>query len=409
MNEFEKSWPISDDIRQFERHAAQGLAIIENQLILPADGRWDVAYGSLVQGGLASTVHAEGDPGTGKTQFGNIVMGEQNRTDIAATDTVETLEGYYRPTDGKLNVGKMHINPNDVRLFLNEISHLRDTGPLHKYWDANEIDINGAIYDLSNASTYLTSNFKDGARSKDLDTALRSRIGVSVLAGDNTSAIAGLIQGKDLGKVKDTVSNVGLLPPSKTRQQIRELLSARYPLGRSSGEYMTNVLSSLNNTGLFVPITLTDSRIGQGWQQAVRAKRLVEGSSQKEVQIKNEDLAIVAALALGSVAVLNNSGNALFQEHTAKLDRLSPIEKAVIARRFIAAVAFKSVIDMGDFKNGDISGMTKFMQKRSYANIPNHDQIDGIIIDQLVNSPKQLPQESSNESRSRFRLRRSSK
>jgi hypothetical protein len=406
MSEFERQWPISEDLRAHELYAQMGLSVINDRLILPGDGRWGVGYGDLVQGGA---VISEGDPGSGKTEFGNVVMSEAGRVDIASTDTAETLEGYNRPTDGEYNPGKMDLDGEDTRLFLNELSHLRDTGPLHKYWDGERLVVNGRAVDLENMPIYATTNFADGRRAKELDAALRSRFDISILAGDNVDQVAQSLQSVDMGRQKKSSQANGLLPPQKSRQQIREGLQQQYPLDRKAGEYITHVIQNLNNLGVTQPINPSDARIGRGWQQAERARRLVEGSRGGEVAIKPEDLFRVASLALGSIATLSSEAGGYFQEKLGKIDRLSPLEKAVITRRTIAAVAFTSVLDMDTFvKKGSEEKMVRGMDERSYASSPQSDTINEAIVTRMHGSEKSVEQEAKShdkKSRSFFERR----
>lgn len=410
MSEFEQNWPVVADLREHQRYAQTGLDTIHDQLVLPEDGRWDIAYGGLVMGSPNTAVLAEGDPGTGKTEFGNIVLGETVRVDVASTDTPETLEGYIRPTDGEYNPGKMTLDEESLRLFLNEVSHLRDTGPLHKYWDGKSLTINGREVSLENISTYMTTNFADGRRAKELDPALRSRAAISILAGDNTAEIAESIHSIDTGKHRNVRNQHGLLPHAKTRQDIREKLEGAYPTDRQSGMYITRVVQNLNESGLISPITLSDKRISSGWQQAERARRLLDGGS-GETRIKPTDLSKVAALALGSVATMTAAAGSEFQEKLGKINRLSPLEKAVITRRAIAAVAFKTVVDMGDFvERGNDERMARFMDTRSYASVAETDQLNGLIIDHLNDHNQQTTEserDDAKKSRGLFRRRSS--
>lgn len=385
-SDFEQNWPVSQDITDHTRYAQGGVSEIEQRLILPEDARWQIAYGALVQGGSASAVLAEGEPGAGKTAFGNIVIGGQYRTDIASTDTPETLEGYLRPTDGKFNAGKMPLNEADARLFLNEISHLRDTGPLHKYWDDGSLVINGRTVDLENAPMYATTNFSDGGRVKKLDSAIRSRVGLTVLAGDNAEAIAHAIQGNDLGQQNDT-RQTGLVPGSKERAFIQSELMRRNPLARSAGAFMAESLKQLNASGLFAPINTSDARIGQGWQQAVRAQRFIEGG---EGQIKPIDLKNVAALALGSVMTLSQKGASEFMDRMGKMDSLTPLEKAVIARRVGSLIVYEAYLasDPDAALNVKDSLREQHMNMYSYANSNQADTINGMAMDVVLPNVK---------------------
>lgn len=409
MSEFERNWAANGDMPEHYRNVQDGLQEIRNRLILPEDGRWEIAYGALVMGGSEASVLSEGDPGSGKTAFGNIVLGETVRVDIASTDVGETIDGYKRPTDGQLNEGKLSLD-DSAKMFLNEISHLRDTGPLHKYWDSKTLTVNEHLHDIENASIYATTNFPDGRRAKELDSALRSRFGIAVLAGDNVDDIAGQLQGRDLFQVRSQEDGGGLLPPAKARKHIRENLQSQHRLDRQSGDYMADVVKNLNNSGIVQPINAGDARIGQGWQQAERARRLVEGSTGQETAIRPEDLAGVAALALGSAVVLSNKANAEFQDKLGKLDRLSPLEKAVITRRAIAAVAFETVLEQKDFvRKGEEDKIANFMDKRSFASTADSDAINGVITEAIRgNKAQSNADDGANHGNKRKKSRRRS-
>ncbi len=403
MSEFEQSWaeaPQGDMHKHIEMTQA-GVAALRDRLILPEDNRWEIAYGALTMGGAETAVLAEGDPGSGKTAFGNIVVGERERVDIASTDFAETIDGYV--LNGVFNPGKLSLN-GMAKLYFNEISHLKDTGPLHKYWDGKSLIVNGEAHDLSNASIYATTNFANGRRSKELDDALRSRFGVSVLAGDNAGQIARELQGRDMARSTTSEEVGGLLPPPKARQHIREKLQSQYRLDRQAGAYMASVIENLNETGLVLPISLSDSRIGQGWQQAERARRLVEGASDAEIMIKAEDLSRVAALALGSVALISSAGSAKMQETLGKETRLTPMEKAVLTRRTIAAVAFKTMLEAADIpQRGEEEKTKRFMNRRSYTHSENTDQINDVVLRTISNS-NETSQKGDQDDRPRRKL-----
>lgn len=384
MSETLREWPISGRLEDYNPTVQDVVAVVNEKLILPDDERWNIALGALIMGGSSASVLAEGEPGTGKTRFGNIVMGEDSRVDIVSTDTAETLDGHKRVTDGEFNEGKIPFSEEDVILFLNEISHLRDTGPLHRLWDGKTVSIGGESYDMSNVAYYATTNFADGVRAKKLDGALRSRFGLSILAGDMAADIAPSIQGVDLARDQSEGAEAGLLPPPKVRGEIRDNLQIKYRLTRNAGAYITEVVSNLNTTGLLTPINITDARIGQGWQQTERARRLVDGPSGKESAIKPEDLSKVAALALGSITALSSTGSAEFQERLGKLDRFTPLEKAILVRRIIAGIANKTVIDMGDYGVLDEGRMSQFMDRRSYALTGEADEINGSVIEAVL-------------------------
>lgn len=345
MSAFEQNWPVTSDLAEQEQYIASGVSILRDRLILPEDNRWEIAYGLLAMGGKDAAVLVEGDPGTGKTDGGNNIIGDAYRLDIASDDRAASIEGYVSPTNSKDWIpGKLNLNSNDIRIFLNEVGHLGNTGPLHKYWDGDEVFLGGHKVDVSNAVLYSTTNFPDGRRTKSLDPAFRSRQAVVILSGDSGAEIAPKIHGHDIrseynGGVKP---ENGLLPSPELRRALREQVVRANPLSNEAGAYVSSVIDNLNCTGMLAPIGLTDARMSRGWQQVVRARRLVNGTAHKGEVISAYDLMNVAPLALGSVALLSNQGSAVFEERLGYIERPSAHDRAVFARRLIAATAFNA-------------------------------------------------------------------
>ena len=257
---------------------------------------------------------------------------------------------------------------------------------MHKYWDGKTASTNGSSHDLENVAIYATTNFADGKRAKFIDSALRSRFGITVLAGDNAGEVARALQGQDIADTrKAEAAKGGLLPPTKARKAIRETLETRHRLSRQAKEYITDTIENINDTELLLPISLSDRRISQGWQQAVRANRLVEGGIENVTPIKPEDLAKVAALSLGGLTSLNNATRSELQEQLGTM-KLSSIEQAIIVRRAISAVAFRSVLQQKDFvKQGEDERIGHFMDNYAYAQAPN-GRINDVVVSQLDKS-----------------------
>jgi hypothetical protein len=242
MSEFRQEWPQTTDMQDHLSYMQHGLRVIDEQLVLPSDNRWAIGYGALVMGGQQSSVFGDGMTSTGKSEWGNIVIGEHNRVDIDPTDTVGTLEGVESIVTHKTTKPKIHIaDDQDVRLFLDEISHLESTAPMHKYWTGNEVTLpNGQVLDMRNASIYSTANFR-GGRSKNLDDAIRSRLGINLLAGDGGSehakAVSEFVQPELGEEYRD-----GLLPPAKIRESIRQVMELSAPKSSDSAVFMIDVI-----------------------------------------------------------------------------------------------------------------------------------------------------------------------
>jgi hypothetical protein len=92
MGEFRQEWPRTGNMQDHLDYIQDGLRVIEQQLVLPQDNRWQIGYGALTMGGQQSAVFGEGMTSTGKSEWGNVVAGQARRVDIVATDTVGTLE-----------------------------------------------------------------------------------------------------------------------------------------------------------------------------------------------------------------------------------------------------------------------------------------------------------------------------
>lgn len=355
MSEFSKQWPTSDNFGEHVRATQEAIEQIESQLFLPEDNRVQLAFGALAMGRKEGAVLAEGNPGTGKSEFGNIVFGEQSVTNVQPTDTVETLLGYRRPTDGEFNPGTMVIDAEDPAIMLDEVAHLGNTGPLHDLWNGQSIHLpNGDVIDTRNMPVYATANFYDGRRNKELDTAFRSRFGLGVLFGDDES-IARQIHGRDMGKISERHAHDGILPSLAGRAALAGMLERQFPIqSKEFGLYVEKVLKKLNTVDAIRDILVTDSRTSQGWQVATRAQVLVDGGkSDKEVFLNTEDYSRVAALALGASVSLSPVGRARLSNAMNNGNRATALDAQIAARRIVAGVAYDVTADMKDFHRVD--------------------------------------------------------
>lgn len=387
---FEQNWPrvldgltINEQLEAQQSRVQEGLSIIKDSLILPDDDRWDIAYASLLQGSGDGAVYAEGDPGTGKTRFGDVVFGPGYRIDIDSADRAASIEGYVNPINrnewipGKANFDS---EEDDYRIFLNEIPHVGDnTGTLHKFWDGDGFVLAGRAIDTSDAVFYSTGNYPNGRRNKELDDAFRDRQGIYVLAGDNNREVIASILGRDevsRGRAHET----GLLPPPVLRRFIREAMIDSAPGAPESGVYMRNVIERINQSGLVSPNISASGRIGKGWRHAVRANRLIDGKANLGSVITDEELMRVAPLAIGALAIVGNLGSAVMEERLGYIDRPSAHAKAIFKMRLIGAAAFSVFHEMHPTLTGDgkkIADMANelnlhaHLQRYSYANAPD--------------------------------------
>ena len=417
MSRFEQNWPTepADLTLEAQRGYIQdGLTIIRSRLILPEDDRWDIAYGMLVQGGGQNSVIAQGDPGTGKTEFGNIVLDASHRVDIDAGDRAASLEGYVNPINRNEWIpGKVNLDTKDTRFFLNEVGHLGNTGPLHKYWDGEKFYLAGNPIDTSDAVFYSTTNYPDMRRTKELDDAFRDRQGILVVTGDATPETVVKILGRE-GRSGET----GLLPSPRLRRFIRETMVEAAPVAPSSAVYMHKVVERINQSGLVSPNVSASGRLGSGWRQAVRASRLVDDKKELFGVISDEELMRVAPLALGAIATLGNQGSAIMEERLGYIDRPTAHERAVFRNRVVAAAAFAVYHEMHPTKaaNGrEILDMTNslnlhaHLQSYSYANAPDAQSTEisqllhaGVIRHQnLTKEPVHEPQRARSSTRRR--------
>jgi hypothetical protein len=280
---------------------------------------------------------------------------------------------------------------SDTVLFLDEISHLRDTGPLHKYWTGDEVRLpNGQVLDMRNASIYSTANFYDGkGRSKPLDDAIRARLGINLLAGDGGVAHAKKVSAFVQPELSEAYRD-GLLPYAKSRQVIRQAMEGSATLTQEASDFMIDVISNANKSGLFRPMDLSNKRQHNSWVQAVRARRLVDPELKVSGPITREDLARVASLGLGSSAILSSVASEAIGDAIGKMDdALTPLEKAIYARRAIAGVAMKALIQSKDIKLGidKDQDIADFMNARAYASVleGHGDSGDAVIVDMLLN------------------------
>ena len=379
---YQVAWPAPD--APFEHHVKMlngGIDIITSQLVLPEDKRFETAYMLLATGrGTKSAVEAVGDSGTGKTEFGNFLFGEDQRVDIAPDDVSDTLYGYVNPINALEKIpGKLKgLGGDNQNFYLNEVGNLANTRPLLGVWDDQRYEW---------AATYLTSNFPKGATFvHEHDDALKSRIAVQFLTGDHDEAGNVKIQGANADRKKD-LSLAPVLPGVGARQAIRDGVVERYPANISgktangvggktaNGEYIVKMIRDLNSSNMTTPVSPSDARIGQALHDTARARMLLEKVAYG-TEVLPQYIARVASLVLPVLVKLSSTSRESFVD---ALDRQpSNIEEAIAIRRLIARVAFKTLYDQEVSTESDRRQMTNMSVDRySYAN-PEAAGVDGV-------------------------------
>jgi hypothetical protein len=400
MSEFIREWPSSgSSIADHARHMQKGMEAYNKHLLLPEDKRFDIAYGALTQG--KKGVFAEGLTRSGKSQFGEDVIGAENTVNIKKQDTVAILEGYESPTNpGMFIKGKMKIkDPQNIVWNFDEISHMRSSGDLHDWWTGSEkIMPDGTKVDLENMVTYASANFADGIRSFDIDSAMRSRLGLYILSGDVGMEVAKLINRRAENQTPlGEEFKGGLIPEAKTRKAIREYMQQQAPASDEAIDFATEVINLLNNSRLVNPndVDLSNTDAVKGWIHAARARRLVglrkdkEGIPVIEGVITRQELIFTAPIALGSLATLSYVVAGELKEKMGYEDErnLSDIERAVFTNRAIAAIAkFQLMRAEGDLSLSRDEAIAEHLKGYSYANLPESapEDIDQVLIEKLL-------------------------
>lgn len=386
----------------------QGMEVVESTLVLPTDGRYQIAYALLCSGrGQKSSVLTIGEPASGKTKFGDMLFGIRDRVDIKPTDTDETLYGYTNPIDGnEIIPGKLvGLRQENPTAYVNELSQMANTGPVHPLWDAELVRVSGVEVLLRDVAIYGTSNFPkfDEVRVHKLDSALRSRAGIEMLTGDNSEETAKKIHGPRAAREDDN-SRLPVLPIAAVRRGIYEQTAARYPAPRTekTGAYIVSLLQTLNASGLVAPINISDARLSESLYEVTRAKMLWDGREAGST-IQNEHVAEVAALVLPKVTALSRVAVQKLTEEAGDR-RPTPTEQAIAVRRIVASGAFATLFKLSTApKKDEKAKMAGLVDQFSYAN----KDASGIDIDRAL-APKTTaakPQEPGNGRRSIFSRR----
>lgn len=387
-SEFTRDWPQEASLAEHARWIEKSFAHVKAHMQVPDDDRLQIAHGGLAIGGPEAAIMAKGMPGTGKTFFGNVVLGSQARVEVQFNDTEHTLFGHPNPIntqeriDGKFT-GK--LTAENPMVWANEISHVENTGPLHRLWDDKVLRINGVDIDMWNATVYATSNFPDGRRVYELDGAIRSRFGAEVLFGDGDTKFARTLHGRDSAVTQTDNSDAtqGVLPNAAARANLREQVLRAYPLGglegREFGGYVTDMIEAINANPMLGSVGNMDGRLSSGWWQIARSRLLVNGAAEG-TRIGAEDASHVAALVLPTVVTLSQKGKAELKT-VLGVPKLDPFTEAVAQRRLLASIAYSTVEARKDFsEEGVQQRRDNFRSKYSYASVGGAtDKIDEFV------------------------------
>lgn len=382
-SEYTTNWPTETSLSEHMRWTDSAQAEIERNMQMPEDGRLMIGLGLIAIGGQDAAVIALGTPGSGKTHWGNHMFGSLNRVDIENTDTEDTLFGYPNPINSSERIkGKFELDGENPLVYANEISHMGNTGPLHRLWDAETVEVNGVLVPMSNAAIYATSNFPNSQRVHELDEAISSRFAVELLFGDASSDFARELHGRDIGvTTRGTARDPeGVLPGAKARLDLRRNVLEAYPLdGREFGGYVSDIVDTVNSRrDLFNSISNTDNRLSLGWQQAVRAKLLMERAG--PVRVGAEEASKVAALVLPTMVTLSQSAKAELKTILG-VPKIDPLTEAIARRRLLAGMAYGVVEKTKAFPTDDSqSYRDRFRDNYSYASANGDvDKIDEFV------------------------------
>lgn len=399
----QEQWSAEGDLQYHKDRANEAMAVMQRELILPADKRWQYGYGLMATGGgQDSGVISLGTYGTMKTTAGNLMLGPDQRISVNSTDTEATLFGHNHPnpTNGspRFIKGKFDVvDPSNPVFFLNELSHMRNQKPVQQLWDGKELVLGEDKINLQDAVYYVTGNYPNGRDVHRLSPSILSRMGAELLTGDVDDQTARRIQ-----SVSDvSFEQAPIMPSSDARKALHELVVDAYPnpenngSGTVTGNLTVDLIARLNESGLVAPISSADARIGKALAAASRAYLFAHG---RETGTKIHPIVVarVAALVLPTVVSLSAKAESNMQDY---IDRpVGDLDKAIAARRIIAREAFRTAYqrlaeddasEEGEEGAGALSMLSKEaiehrvderVEKFSYANA----EVLGYDIDQAI-------------------------
>lgn len=347
----QEQWQPSGDLQDHIEHAQEALAVMQGEVVLPDDPRWQLAYALMATGrGQDSGVMALGTFGTVKTTMGSLWLGSDQRISINSTDTEATLFGHAHPNptaDGpKFVKGKFQVvDPANPAFFLNELSHMRNQKAVQQLWDGEELVVptNNSHVDrinLQDAAYYITTNYPNGRDVHRLSPSIQSRVGAEVLTGDVDDATARLIQSSP----EVDFAQAPILPSAAVRKVLAGLVVEAYPDPENSngstltGNFTVDLIKRLNDSGLVAPISPADARIGKAFTAASRAYMFVH-KNKEGTEITPLVVARVAALVMPTVTKLSGVAEGNMSDYLER--NVGDLDKAIAARRLIAREAFR--------------------------------------------------------------------
>jgi hypothetical protein len=346
----QEQWQPSGDLQEHMDRTQEALAVMQNQVVLPADHRWQLAYALMATGrGQDSGVMAKGTFGTVKTAMGNLMLGPDQRISITGTDTESTLFGHAHPNptaDGpKFVKGKFQVvDPKNPVFYLNELTHMRNQKAVQQLWDGEELLVptNNSHVDrinLQDAVYYMTSNYPNGQDVFRLSSSIQSRVGFEVLTGDVDDATARKIQSSP----RVNFAQAPILPSAEVRRELAGLVEEAYPdpedsTGTVTGNFTVDLVNRLNESGLVAPISPADRRIGQALAAGSRAYMFAY-RNKEGTEITPLVVARVAALVMPTVIKLSHVAEGNMGEYLER--NVGDLDKAIAARRIAAREAFR--------------------------------------------------------------------
>ncbi len=401
-SEITGNWPTEASLNIHREMFEESARYLEENMLTPQDKRLIIGLGVLSIAGLDAAVLAIGEAGHGKTRFGNIDMGSDSRVELQNNNTEETLFGFPNPTEAEERIaGKIIVDPNDPRFYMNEVSHLRNTGPLHRMWDDNVVRVGDQFIPVTNASIYATSNFPDSRRVNDLDGAMRSRFGVEILFGDVPKEVASQLADRGVSRPRPEggIMESGIIPNAKAREDLRRRVNEGYGLydGKLGG-YMVEVMDRINKNPLFNDVSLGDARMHQSWYQTIGALKFVSGHEAGS-RATVEDASKVAALVLPTLVTLSGAGKNALRSRLGGLPKLDPVTEAVALRRAIAGLAYNEVLNGDVYSRGNENDkQAKFRDRFSFAGDKDNDgRIDEFVEEALFGGKRRVEQTQPDE------------
>lgn len=414
LSDYSYNWPVTNDLVENERWSGGIDQEVSRHLILPDNGLYPIMSRVLAMGGRFGAVAMEGDPGAGKTRFGNIVMGGAFRAEPQADEVEATMFGHISET-GILIPGKspMH-DPKRPIFYWNEYSQVQNGRFFNRWFDDDRVAYLQTIYDTGNAAIFMTTNHVDPRNGvNEIDSALDDRTALKAVTADVPRDIAGKIQGKNNIETSMSDNHLGMLPNGDAARKFRIAAAMAMPPSTEFGPYIVDVIEALNDARvidskgreeqIFARISPTAGRIGEGMQQVTRARRLWEGRPVGDMT--PEDAARVAALSMPSVVRFTRAGERSLARSLG-VATVDPRTRAIAMRRVISTAAFQAAVKQRDFPTADQDQKRhEFRSNYSYAALNERaDAVDGFAERIIMGGPARETTRTR-KSRGRGRIR----